>query len=66
MATKTEDGAPAAKVAGRKIRIASRIEGFRRGGIAHPAAPTDHDVTEFSVDELAAILAEPTLIVIEL
>lgn len=43
------------------IRITSKHHGFRRGGIAHPAAPTDYPVEQFSEEQLAQIMHEPTL-----
>lgn len=46
-----------------KIRIISKREGFRRGGIAHPEAPTLYDLDAFTADELAALRGEPMLVV---
>jgi hypothetical protein len=46
-----------------KIRITSRVEGFRRAGVAHSIAPTDHDAGAFSLEQLAALQAEQNLIV---
>jgi predicted RecB family nuclease len=45
------------------IRIASRRDGFRRCGVAHPKAPTDHEAGRFSPAELERLLAEPVLTV---
>lgn len=45
------------------IRITSKIDGFRRAGVAHPAAPTEYPDDEFSKEQLAALKAEPMLIV---
>jgi len=46
-----------------KIRVTSRVDGFRRAGKAHPTAPTEHAAGVFSADEFAALQAEPNLIV---
>jgi hypothetical protein len=58
----TETEKPAEKAPG--IRIISRApDGFRRGGVAHPADatyPADH----FTAEQLEAIEAEPLLTVI--
>lgn len=45
------------------IRITSQREGFRRAGIAHPAAATDHPDDAFTAEQLAALQAEPMLTV---
>ena len=45
------------------IRIASRRDGFRRCGVAHPKAATDHEAGRFSPAELERLLAEPALTV---
>ena len=45
------------------IRITSKRAGFRRAGIAHPAEPTDYPDDRFSKGQLAALEAEPTLVV---
>lgn len=45
------------------IRIISKQDGFRRCGIAHPAAVTDYPDDRFSDDELAILKNEPMLIV---
>lgn len=58
----TEETKPAEKVP--EIRIINRAhEGFRRGGIAHPADKT-YPATEFTVEQLLAFDAEPMLTVI--
>lgn len=59
--------ADAQAAAGRSpaLRITARIAGFRRAGVGHPAAPVDHEVGRFSADELAALRAEPALVVEE-
>lgn len=48
------------------VRIASRREGFRRAGLAHPAQPVEHPADSFTPDQLAALKAEPMLMVDEL
>lgn len=48
------------------IRIISKKEGFRRCGIAHTGTPTDYPNDRFSKKELAALKAEPMLIVQEI
>lgn len=45
------------------IRITSRKEGFRRCGIAHPAAPAIYPDDHFTDEELARLVAEPMLVV---
>ncbi len=48
------------------IRIRSKKEGFRRCGIAHSEKPVDYPDDKFSKKELAALKAEPMLLVEEL
>lgn len=58
----TEETKPAEKVP--EIRIINRAhEGFRRGGIAHPADAT-YPITAFTVEQMLAFDAEPQLTVI--
>lgn len=45
------------------ITIVSKRDGFRRCGIAHPAAPTTYPEGRFTDDELARLEAEPMLVV---
>jgi len=45
------------------LRITARRDGFRRGGIAHPAQPVDHPVDSLTDDQIGAIVAEPMLVV---
>jgi len=45
------------------IRITSKKEGFRRCGIAHSEKPVIYADGQFSKKELAALEAEPMLIV---
>ena len=47
------------------IRIQSKKEGFRRCGIAHPAASTDYKDDFFTDEQLAQLKAEPMLFVLE-
>lgn len=43
------------------LRVKSKQAGFRRGGIAHPEAATDHALAEMHPDQVEAILGEPML-----
>lgn len=46
------------------VRIVSKIDGFRRAGIAHSKEPREHPMESFAAPEqLEALLAEPNLIV---
>ncbi|TIV70555.1 MAG: hypothetical protein E5V89_14115 [Mesorhizobium sp.] len=46
------------------LRIKSKVEGFRRGGIAHSKEAVDHPIEAFkSPEQLEAIFAEPNLTV---
>jgi hypothetical protein len=45
------------------ILIISKRDGFRRAGIEHPSTPTLHDDDRFTKEQLAALEAEPMLIV---
>lgn len=45
------------------IRITSKIEGFRRCGVAHSKAVTEYYESFFSSDQLALLQAEPNLTV---
>lgn len=53
--------APAA--AGPMLRITSKVEGFRRAGIAHPSRAVPHSGSDFSDAQLAALFGEPMLVV---
>lgn len=46
---------------GYDIEILSRIEGFRRGGVAHPARATLRRSRDFEPEQLAQIMREPNL-----
>lgn len=48
------------------IRITAKAAGFRRCGVAHPAIATDYPDNRFTAKELAALKAEPMLVVEEL
>lgn len=48
------------------LRITARRDGFRRGGISHPAAPTPRRSEDFTAGQLALIRAEPMLLVEDL
>jgi len=47
-------------------RITSTVPGFRRAGIEHPAEAVDHPAESLTDEQLAALKAEPRLIVQEL
>lgn len=48
------------------IRITAKRPGFRRAGLGHPDQPIDHPVDRFDAAQLAALKAEPGLIVQEM
>jgi hypothetical protein len=45
------------------IVITSKIAGFRRGGVAHPAVATEYPDGHFTPEQLDALQAEPMLVV---
>ena len=45
------------------VRIAAKREGFRRAGMAHSVEPVVHPPGVFDEGQIAALLAEPNLIV---
>lgn len=46
------------------VRITARpAKGFRRAGLHHPARPVEHPAERFSAEQLAALQAEPQLLV---
>ncbi|MGE0256934.1 MAG: HI1506-related protein [Alphaproteobacteria bacterium] len=48
------------------IRIVARPKaGFRRAGVHHPAHAVDHAPGHFTKEELAALKADPNLVVTE-
>lgn len=44
------------------IRIISKQNGFRRCGVAHSTTPSDYPDDRFTDEELAALEAEPMLV----
>lgn len=48
------------------IRIKSKMDGFRRCGISHPAAEACYPDGRFSKEELETLKAEPMLMVEEI
>lgn len=64
-----EPNTPPAKPAKYKtpgLRIAARTESFRRCGVDHTAAATDHAPGTFSPEQVEQLKAEPNLVVVEL
>jgi hypothetical protein len=49
----------------RILRIAARSDGYRRCGVAHPAAATDHAMGRFSAEQIERMKADPNLYVHE-
>jgi len=49
----------------KKIRIVSKVEGFRRCGQAHSSQATNFDLDAFTPAQLAELKSEPKLIVDE-
>jgi hypothetical protein len=45
------------------VRVTSKRDGFRRAGLAHAKAPTDHPAGRFSPEQIEQLLAEPNLTV---
>lgn len=45
------------------IRITAKQEGFRRCGIAHSKQPTEYCDAKFTKEQLAALQAEPGIVV---
>lgn len=45
------------------IKITSKQDGFRRCGVAHPSGPTEYPAGTFTQAQLAALQAEPMLVV---
>lgn len=43
------------------IRITSTLDGFRRGGIAHPKGTSEYPNATFTKEQLKQITAEPLL-----
>ncbi len=45
------------------VRIISTVAGFRRAGLEHPTRAVDHRADEITPEQLAALKAEPRLVV---
>lgn len=45
------------------IEISSKVDGFRRAGIAHPATPTPRRSRDFTPEQLEALRSEPNLFI---
>ena len=45
------------------IRITAKLDGFRRAGMAHTKEPAEYPDNKFTKEQLAALKAEPMLIV---
>lgn len=45
------------------IRITAKQPNFRRAGIAHSVTPTEYPDNHFTAEQLAALKAEPMLVV---
>lgn len=45
------------------IRITAKQDGFRRAGMAHTKEPKEYPDDKFSKEQLAALKAEPMLVV---
>jgi len=45
------------------IRITSKVDGYRRCGVLHPARPTEYEDGRFTEEELAVLQADPLLTV---
>ncbi|MDD2870090.1 HI1506-related protein [Neomegalonema sp.] len=50
----------------RILRISARRDGFRRAGIDHSARPADHPLDGLTRAQIAALRADPMLVVQEL
>lgn len=46
------------------VRVAAKVDGFRRAGRAWSKAPTEVAIDELDDDQLKALLAEPNLDVV--
>lgn len=45
------------------IKITSKQDGFRRAGMAHTVTPKEYPNDKFTKEQLAALKAEPMLVV---
>ncbi|MEW5897736.1 MAG: HI1506-related protein [Bacillota bacterium] len=48
------------------VRITSKVDGYRRCGVLHPARPTDYPDGQFTGEQLAILKADPLLAVEEI
>lgn len=48
------------------IRVVSKRDGFRRAGLVHPDSPVFHKKADLTEAQIAALQAEPMLIVDEM
>ncbi|MBN9471672.1 MAG: hypothetical protein J0J10_23160 [Bosea sp.] len=46
------------------IIITSRVDGFRRAGLAHPAQPVSHRTADFTDEQLLQLGNEPNLVIV--
>ncbi|ODT20470.1 MAG: hypothetical protein ABS35_19580 [Kaistia sp. SCN 65-12] len=46
------------------IIITSRVDGFRRAGLAHPAQPVPHQTADFTDEQLLQLGNEPNLVIV--
>ena len=60
----TKKSSKALHLVGKAVRIISAVDGFRRAGVAHGKAPTDHPADAFNEEQLEALEAEPNLTVL--
>jgi hypothetical protein len=47
------------------LRITSKMDGFRRAGMVHPATAVDHPLTGLEPGQVRALQNEPMLVVQE-
>jgi hypothetical protein len=47
------------------LRVTSKVDGFRRADMAHPAVATDHPIDSLSKEQIEALKGEPMLVVEE-
>jgi hypothetical protein len=66
MAKDEKKGETDAKAKGGVRITCARAAGFRRAGVFHPAGPAEYPAGTFSAAQLAALRAEPALVVEEL
>lgn len=56
-------GDTAGPAGGSALRITSKVNGFRRAGVAHPSTPTEYPADVFTPEQAEALMAEPNLVV---